>query len=188
MQDNSNRPAEQALDEAWSTILVRKAWFHRGIRLSVVIAIMLLAWDVAFSGSCVMSLLFCPIWFLGSILKNALQRPGWGLALCRIAIPAMTLVLVLANDAFQLKVAEENAQRIIAACDEFHAAKGRYPKTLDELVPDYLASVPQAKYCLSFGEFTYFNSSGSPMLMWCVVPPYGRKHFDFEDRRWGYLD
>ena len=45
---------------------------------------------------------------------------------------------------FQYRVGKANAPRIIAACDQFHAATGRFPKTLDELVPRYLPAVPCA--------------------------------------------
>jgi hypothetical protein len=162
--------------------------FCRGIKRSVVAAAVLLAWDGAFSGSFLMSMIFCPIWFLVSLLKNAIERPGWGLALVRIGIPALTLGLVRANNAAQLGVAETNAQRVVAACEEYHAANGRFPKDLDELVPQYMNSVPFAKYCLGPpGRFNYYNS-GRPMLVWQVVPPYYRKIYDFHTRSWSYLD
>ena len=135
-----------------------------------------------------MSLIFCPIWFLVSTLKNGIQRPGWGLASLRIATPALTLGLVLANNALQLSIAEANAPPIIAACEEFHGANGRFPRTLDELVPRYLPSIPRAKYCLTFGEFCYWNNEEHPILVWQVLPPFVRKIYSFEDRRWGYLD
>ena len=77
-----------------------------------------------------MSSIFCPIWFLVSLLKNAVQRPGWRLALVRIMLPALTLCLVRANNAIQIGVAEKNAQRVVAACEEYHAANGRFPKDL----------------------------------------------------------
>ena len=95
-----------------------------------------------------MSSIFCPIWLLVSLLKNAIERPGWGLALVRVGIPVWTLGLVIANNAVQLGVAEANAQRVVAACEAYHAANGRFPKNLDELVPQYMNSVPVARYCL----------------------------------------
>ena len=164
-----------------------QAWHHRGIRVSIGGALVLLALDAAFSGSYLMSILFCPMWFWVSILKNAIQCPGWRLALLRMAIPAVTLGLVLANDEVQYRIGKANAPRIIAACEEFHAANGTFPKTLDELVPRYIPSVPRAKYCLMWGDFVYFNY-GTPMLVWYVVPPFGRKIYDFEEGRWSYLD
>ena len=188
MQDISYRPPEQVQNEgARSTSLAHKAWSARGIRVSIGGALVVLGWDVALTGWFGMSFLVCPIWFLFSILKNVIQRPGWRLALLRIAIPAVTLGLVLANNAFQLTIGEANAPRIIAACEEFHADNGKFPKTLDELVPRYMPSIPRAKYCLYYGEFRYLNY-GRPMLVWYVAPPYGRRIYDFEDPRWGYLD
>jgi hypothetical protein len=165
-----------------------KAWSHPGIRVSVGIAVLLLGLDVGIGGSFEFSLIFCPIWFLISVLKNAIQRPGWMLGLARIAVPPLTLALVLANNAVQWRIANANAARVVTACEAFHAATCKFPKTLDELVPRYLPSIPRAKYCLSWGDFMYWNNEGHPILVWCLVPPYGRKIYDFQERRWGYLD
>ena len=151
-------------------------------------ATILLAWDVALTGSFLLSLLVCPIWFLVSVLKNAIQCPGWRLGFLRIAIPALTLGLALANNAVQYRVGEANAPKIIKACEEFRAANGKFPTSLDELVPRYLPSIPRAKYCLQNGEFLYFNHGDDPILVWYVVPPFGRKIYDFQQRRWGYIN
>jgi hypothetical protein len=144
--------------------------------------------EVEFSASFLMSWIFCPIWFLVSLLKNAIERPGWGLALVRIGIPALTLALVRANNAVQLGVAEANAQRVVAACEAYHAANGRFTEKLDELVPQYMNSVPVAKYCLGPSRCFYYSSFGTPMLYWQVVPPHFRKIYNFETRSWSYLD
>jgi hypothetical protein len=163
--------------------------FFRGIKRSVVAAAILLAWDGAISASYLMSAIFCPIWFLVSLLTNAIERPGWRLALVRIGIPVWTLGLVSANNAVQLGVAEANAQRVVAACEQFHAANGRFPEKLDELVPHYINSVPIAKYCLGPSScFYYYSNSGTPLLYWQVVPPQLRKIYHFKTHRWTYLD
>ncbi len=183
MQDSSYRPAERAQNEMWLACV----WFDHDIRLTIGGACLLLAWDVGFTGSFVMSLLCCPIWFLVSVLKSARERAGFRFTLFKAAIPALTLGLVLANNAVQIKIADANASRIIAACERFHGVNGRFPKSLDELVPRYMPFVPRAKYCLGYGEFDYF-SFGKPMLVWCVVPPYDRRIYDFETRRWNCID
>jgi hypothetical protein len=168
---------------------LRYAWSHRGIRVSIGITLVLLVWDAAISGSFLMSCLFCPIWFFCSIVKNTIQRTGWRLTLLRLAFPPLTLGLVLVNNTIQLNNAEENAARIIAACEEFHTANGRFPKTLDELVPQHVPSIPRAKYCLVYGEFMYWYNEGSqPFMFWYKLPPYGRKTYRFEERRGGYID
>jgi hypothetical protein len=165
-------------------------WFYRSARGSIGAAAIVLTFDVVLSGSFLVSSLFCPIWILVSLLKSAIHRPGWGLALARILIPVLTLWLVRANDAFQLRVAEANGQRIVAACEEYHAANGRFPENLDELVPKYMNSVPVAKYCLGpWSKFIYVSRTpGDAMLFWHIVPPHYRKIYRFETRSWSYLD
>lgn len=187
MPDDLYQRAEHARKGTDLTSLVRFVWSQRDMRWSLVGASLLLAWDVAFTGSFLMSLICCPLWFLGCILKGAEDRAGWRRILLRMAFPAVTFGLVWANNAVQNKIAEVNAVRVIAACEEFRAANESFPKSLDELVPRYLPSVPRAKYCVAFGHFLYFNY-GRPMLVWCLIPPHGRKIYDFETRRWSYMD
>ena len=160
----------------------------RGVKRSVMGAAALLLFDGVFTASFLMSWIFCPIWFLVSLVTSAIQRPGWGLAFLRLGIPALTLALVLANSAVQNRIAEANARRVIAACEAHHAANGAFPKDLRELTPRYLSSVPVAKYCLGPPSVFYYYNVGKPMLVWQVIPPHYRKIYDFEDRRWSYLD
>ena len=188
LQDGLCPPCEHTQEEnAQSTARDSAISPRRGMKGSVLGALILLAWDVGLTGSFLLSFLVCPVWFLFAILKNAVERPGWKLAFLRIAIPPLTLALVLANDTFERRNAKANAARIIMACEEFRAAHGKFPETLDELVPRYMPNVPPAKYCLLMGEFWYWNY-GSPSLLWYVVPPYGRAIYNFEEGRWGYLD
>jgi hypothetical protein len=137
------------------------------------------------------SFLVCPVWFLVAIVRNAIERPGWRLALFRIGIPPLVLWIAVANDAIQRRIAEVNAERIIAACEEFRAQNGRLPRTLDELEPRYMIHVPPSRYCLSDVPFKYMCSDatgGRTILYWYPLPPYGRAIYDFEKRQWGYLD
>jgi hypothetical protein len=186
MQEASQEPPEGWHGSTWLMILLCSVGYHRGIRASIGIALVMIALDAVLSGTYILSAIVCPIWFLLSVVKNATNRPGWKLVLLRIAIPALTLGLVLTNDTLQCRIAESNAARIVEACEEFHTANGRYPKTLGELVPKYMSSVPHAKYCLAFGEFLY--SDKQPVLMWYAVPPYGREIYNFEGKNWSYID
>jgi hypothetical protein len=190
MHGTTHQPTEKPENEdAQMTKPSRKILCFSDIRRSVCIAFALLAWDAVFDGSYLMSLCICPIWLLFSLLINAIRRPGWRIALLRIAIPPLTLGLVMANNAVQLKIARVNASQIIVACEAFHNDNNRFPKTLDELVPRYIPAIPRAKYCLAFGEFRYWGSEDDhPILVWYVVPPYGRKIYDFDDKRWNYID
>jgi len=186
MQETAQTPPERLHDDTWLTILLCCIGYHPGIRGSIGTAVVMVALDAVLSGTYILSAIVCPIWFLLSVVKSASNRPGWILALIRITIPTLTFGLILTNNAVQFRIAEANAARIVKACEAFHAVNGKYPKTLGELVPKYMSSVPHAKYCLAFGEFLY--SDKPVMLMWYAVPPYGREVYNFEKRRWSYLD
>jgi hypothetical protein len=159
-----------------------------GVGASIAGGSLLLLWDAAIFGSFGASLLVCPVWFLASILKNASARASWRLVFARMAIPPLTLGLVLVNNAVQYSIARVNATRVVTACEEFRLAKGMYPDTLDELVPQYMPAVPRAKYCLMFGAFLYWSADGTALLTWYAVPPFGRWSYSFENRQWRYVD
>ena len=94
----------------------------------------------------------------------------------------------MTNSAVQSGIAKANAQRVVEACEQFHADNGTFPRTLDELVPAYLEFVPRAKYCLTWDKFVYFSNDEYPILAWVDIPPFGRRTYNFENRRWGYGD
>jgi len=85
-------------------------------------------------------------------------------------------------------LARNRAVPVITAVRAFHADNGRYPATLDELAPRYLAAVPRAKYTLAFHEFTYRSSGGDAWLHYVGLPPFGRPTYAFSSGKWGYLD
>ena len=111
MQETSGQPAGRAENEMWLTMIVRYVWCHRGIRLSIGTAILLLVWDAAITGSWLLSFLFCPIWFVLSILKNAIQHPAGDSLYSGLGFRSWRLGVATANDALQLKIAEANGRR-----------------------------------------------------------------------------
>jgi len=162
--------------------------YLRQIRGSLFGMVSLLAFDIAILGSFTLSLVVCPVWFLIGTVKAIIQRPFWRIGLSRVAIPVLTIAIVWGNATLQKKVGGANAEQIIEACEQFHKANGRYPKQLSELVPNHLKSVPRSKYSLMSGDFRYISSDRKHILVWVMIPPFGRKTYDFEERRWGILD
>jgi hypothetical protein len=154
---------------------------------SFLIAAGLLLWDAGFEGCYVFSMLVCPLWLLTSIVKNAIWRPGWGIAALRVGMPLLTLGIAVGNGNFQWKISDAHAEQVIKACDEFRVANGRYPNKLEELVPEYLTSVPPAKYCMWWDNFYYVNSGDVCMLWWTRYGFY-RRTYNFHEKRWGNVD
>lgn len=86
--------------------------------------------------------------------------------------------------------ARRSAEQIIAACKAFHGKHGTFPEALEQLVPEFLPSVPPAKYEGPHFGFTYETGpdSGRHVLGWTEVIPFGRPFYVLEEDRWGYLD
>lgn len=85
-------------------------------------------------------------------------------------------------------MARRNQDLIIPAVYRFHAEQGRYPATLDELVPRYLPSRLPAGPSLPAYRIRYWPWNDSAVLTVTVVPPFGRRIWDFKERRYSFLD
>lgn len=147
----------------------------------------LLLFDVVVSGSFLISMFVCPIWLLISVIKNGIVKPGGHFALFRIAMPVVVLLMALVTTFIQWEIADANGEKIVGAVEAFNSANGRYPKSLNDLVPTYLAAVPRAKYCVD-GDFYYYNSTEGPPILWWTKFGLCRKIYSFERKEWGYLD
>lgn len=154
---------------------------------SVFLAVGILLFDVGCDGFYMCSIAICPFWFLISTVKNIIWRLGWGIAAFRILMPVLTLGIAICNGNLQWKISDANAQRVIKACDEFHVANARYPKTLNELIPTYLSVVPPAKYCLG-GNFWYCSEDAHDALLWWSRYGFYRRMYNFGSRRWSNID
>lgn len=96
-------------------------------------------------------------------------------------------VLVLGANVTNNQLARRRADVLIAACRQYETRHNRLPDRLDELVPDFVPSVPLAKYTLVFNTFTYMARPGHHSLVWIALPPFGRWYYVFEENRWGSL-
>lgn len=86
------------------------------------------------------------------------------------------------------QIARSRAETLITAIKAFNQKYQRYPNKLDELVPDFIDHVPNAKYTLGDTRFSYISEPGSHHLFYVAIPPFGRPTYSFEKDKWGYLD
>jgi len=82
---------------------------------------------------------------------------------------------------FNWKTAQHRAGPLIVACENFRVAKGRYPASLDELVPEFMPTIPNAKYTLLGRHFIYDHDR--PALVIAVMF-HGVSSYDFPTRSW----
>ncbi len=108
--------------------------------------------------------------------RSAFPR-ALGIAALYAGLGLTTLAVINAN----WRIAEHKAKPIIVACEGFHAKYQRYPQKLDELVPEFLPSIPRAKYTLAARDFGYDNAGPS---LYFLVAFHGVASYDFQTRTW----
>lgn len=129
------------------------------------------------------------VFFPFALLLRRRDRHKYEQRLVKIAIYVLTGVAVLGSNMLQNRIADRRAMAIGKACLAYHAKYHQYPAELRQLVPEFLPSVPAAKWG---GEpFIYSRAlepDHEPMLYYAAVPPFGRRFYHMESGRWGYLD
>lgn len=105
-----------------------------------------------------------------------------------IAIYIAAVILVFVFNAANNNIAKSRAEVLVSTVKAFHAKNQRYPKSLEELVPDYVERIPLAKYTLGFNHFVYRPYSPHPVLFYVELPPFGRPTYSFARDEWTYLD
>ena len=108
MMDESNpyqSPKANTTPDAGTRISRRGRLLISAARPSLAGALVLVAVDAILSWTFLLSILVCPVSFLMSLMKNVLQLPGWRIALLRIAVPALTLGIILTSDFVQCQIA-----------------------------------------------------------------------------------
>lgn len=110
------------------------------------------------------------------------------LRLRNIAIYFVAIILVFVLNAANNQMAKSRAEVLVSTIKSFHEKNLRYPKSLAELVPDYVEQVPVAKYTLMFNQFGYYKTEQGASLYFVSLPPFGRPIFSFPNNKWGYID
>jgi hypothetical protein len=108
-----------------------------------------------------------------------------------IGIYGLAVVFVFVFNGMNNDLAQSGAETLISAVNAFHKKRQRYPRSLDELVPDFIAQVPPArKYTLGGDKFNYRPSEDGEdaMLSYVTTPPFGRRVYGFGSNRWVHID
>lgn len=87
---------------------------------------------------------------------------------------------------YDLALARERAQVVIAAVERYQAQNDRYPDSLADLVPDFLPAVPRPR--ITPGEFRYMKTPDDIQLMYSGLSPFERYTWSFQHNEWTYLD
>lgn len=103
--------------------------FWKPIRGSLILSLVIIFFNVVFTGDYFLACVFCSIWFFVALVRagiGPLVSPAvfWS----RFLIPIATGLLVYWNFVFQENISLSNAAIIIHACERYHSDNGDYPK------------------------------------------------------------
>jgi hypothetical protein len=113
----------------------------------------------------------------GYTRKSIPQRTGL------LAIGAILLVSGPVSCSIQTRLLELRLQPVIAALKTYRNSNGIYPGSLDELVPDYLQSVPSCpKHKLVF--FTRNKADTTQFGLTCVTFGFNKHTYDSATGAW----
>jgi hypothetical protein len=133
-------------------------------------------------------LLLCVFW----ALKGRREQLPRHLAAAGIYLGTTLLIIgwISANN----MLAASRAETLILDCRRYEAKNKRLPNELEDLVPEFLATVPRARYTLSRGEFIYltvwpskFSEPYKPtehVLGYWDRPATGPRFYSFEQSAW----
>lgn len=97
----------------------------------------------------------------------------------------LTYAVVGANNA----MSRRRALVIAHALDEYHAKYQHYPEDAGALVPEFLPSIPLARYTLFWPVFIiHLPVDGEPSVSFINAMPEVRAFYRVEQHTWGYRD
>jgi len=104
-------------------------------------------------------------------------------------IYALMAILSLSVNALNNTLAEKRMMKLAAACELYKAKYGRYPDDLSQLAPEFMKTIPPAKYLFPAPSgFLYTSRADSHAILFWKIPPHGRMYYVLEEKRLGEMD
>ena len=166
----------------------------RATRNAGITAICVFAIDTFLLGAPAFSSLFAiyvVLYLLPVTLFSILNRPKLKFFGYKLLIYAVMVIASIGLHEFEITNAEHRAEPIIAAVNKYQQDKGHYPDGLANLVPAYLAEIPEARIIpAAFAPtgYSYFGAPDDPHLMFVDFPPFGRMSWSFQQKEWITID
>ena len=145
-----------------------------------IIAVGLYLFDTFLNGPDIIAscLVLLAVGGLASVALIAVFAKNRQLALPLFIIAVVLLFSTLKTNQWNNEVAKNRAALIAEACKKYRAKHKALPEKLEDLVPEYLASIPPPKVQMRDVEFKYQSETGT--LWWVVFRPFGKMAMDID--------
>lgn len=163
----------------------------RQLRSSFLVAAALYFVDAIWLGQGAIAILTLLILFF-IVLPRTLwawkNKPLRNLRAAKLLVYLMMAIAIGTTIQFDLSQAKRHAETLIVALKQYQARHGSYPDKLEQLVPEFLPAIPQARFCLTANTFFYRAADNSHTLSYMVMPPFGWESHNLETGRWTMRD
>lgn len=116
------------------------------------------------------------------------NKPLRKLRAAKLLVYLVMVIAIVATIQIDLSRAKQHAETLIVALKQYQARHGSYPDKLEQLVPEFLPAIPQARFCLTANTFFYRAADNSHTLSYMVMPPFGWESHNLETGRWTVRD
>jgi hypothetical protein len=148
--------------------------------------------DALFIGLPSLGTFLCVVFMITNFVAFLWRRKGERAIVMKHGIRSLALCLtvfaILSTFMFNRHLGHVNARLIIKAVEDYRSEQGKYPERLEDLVPQYFSKVPRAAIRFNGTKYTYYHHKDSHRLMWAEAPPFGRRTYHFETKKWSYID
>ena len=121
----------------------------------------------------------------------ALIRKNKKIVMTRLAVIVIYILMILAVSGsirFLNYLALTRAEELIKACNCYMVKYDKFPDKLEDLVPEFIPSIPYAKPVFFEPQFNYMSEKDNHVIWYVVFPPFYRAFYGLEKRSWSYLD
>ena len=164
---------------------------NKTLRKTLIIAICLFLIDALFLNQGIIAAIALLVLFFWLIPKSIflwLKKRSVKPQLYKCLIYFLMAIFILGANYLNNQIAKSRANQIIGAVEKFKAVNHRYPKKIAELAPEYIEAIPTAKYTLYANGFFYSNRDDHAFIGYVALPPFGRRIYDFNSKKWGQID
>ncbi|MGD8226744.1 MAG: hypothetical protein PVI20_03120 [Desulfobacteraceae bacterium] len=148
--------------------------------------------DALFIGLPSLGTFLCVVFMLTNFVSFVWRRKAERAVVMKYGIRSLALCLtvfaILSTFMFNRHMGHVNARLIIKAVEDYRSEQGKYPERLEDLVPQYFSKLPPAAIRFESTKYHYIHHKDHHRLMWAEAPPFGRRMYHFETKKWSTID
>jgi len=153
------------------------------VLVSVVVGVVILIVDIFFAGEYSLAgvkylilAVICAIYSVFKIKDMEIFKTGMIVTSLFIVLTTFSYCFPYINNI----TAQRSGSKLVEAIENYKTKNGSYPKSLDDLKPEFITRIPKAKYTMLWNNFYWVDNS----LIYINTPPFNLMRYDFTNKKW----